>query len=207
MDSTPSDTISVIDFRRRGMILQWHVSRGSWVACDVPPAQVHGVALIRASGPNICLFGRGGQLHLQVGADQYSLSRDSLRIKCRPVLASLGLRKRFTVEEGAGFVAVCGCFDHVVRNNRFILKNGGNPMVRLATPDCVGIELSDNVLVGGNGQLIESAAPLAMDRGNRALPAPPPGEPLPARPAATPPSIYQWQQETWTMCGVSGVGG
>jgi hypothetical protein len=102
MGSNTPDNIYVIDFRRQGMFLQWQVLRGTWVACDVPPALVHGIALIRASGPNICLFGRGGQLHLQVGPDRYSLSGDSLRIKCRRVLASLGLRKRFTVEEGTG---------------------------------------------------------------------------------------------------------
>jgi hypothetical protein len=100
MDPAPPDGIYVIDFRRHGMFLRWRIAGGTWVACDVPPALVHGVALIRAAGPNICLFGWSGQLHLQVGTDRHLLSGDALRIKCGPVLASLGLRKRFVVEDG-----------------------------------------------------------------------------------------------------------
>jgi hypothetical protein len=104
MDSAPADFVNVIDFRRQGMFLRWQIANGKWVACDVPPPVVHGIALIRAAGPNICLFGRGGQLHLQVGTDLHLLSGNSLRIKCRPILASLGLRKRFTIEDGTRVV-------------------------------------------------------------------------------------------------------
>jgi len=96
--------ISVIDFRRQSMMLEWHALSGTWTACDAPPALVHGVALIRASQPNICLFGRGGRLHLQVGSDQYALSENSPRIKCIRVFASFGLRRRFTVESSTGGV-------------------------------------------------------------------------------------------------------
>jgi len=46
-------------------------ARGTWTACDSPPALVHGIALISASGPNICLYGQGGKLRLQVGPNQY----------------------------------------------------------------------------------------------------------------------------------------
>ncbi len=48
-------TISVIDFRRHSMVLQWHAVGGTWSAYDVPPQLVHGIALIRASQPNICV--------------------------------------------------------------------------------------------------------------------------------------------------------
>ena len=54
------------------------------------------------------------------------------------------LHNRFTVGKGAGFVAVCGCSDHILRNNRFILQDAGFPMDRLTTPDCAGINLIDN---------------------------------------------------------------
>ena len=104
MDPAPVDGICVVDFRRQGMFLLWHMESGTWVACDVPPALVHGVALIRASGPNICLYGRGGRLHLQVGQDRLVLSGDPLRIRCGPVLLGLGLRKRFVIEEGSRIV-------------------------------------------------------------------------------------------------------
>jgi hypothetical protein len=99
-----ADSITVIDFRRHGMVLQWQTERGTWVACDVPPARVHGVALIRATGPPICVFGRAGQLHLQVGEEPYLLAENSPRITCRPVLASFGLRKCFKVESISGTV-------------------------------------------------------------------------------------------------------
>jgi hypothetical protein len=104
MDSNHLIAIPVIDFRRQSMMLEWHASGGTWTACEEPPALVHGVALIRASQPNICLFGRGGRLHLQVGSGQYTLSENSPRIRCVRVLASLGLRRRFTVESSTGGV-------------------------------------------------------------------------------------------------------
>jgi hypothetical protein len=104
MASANAGTVSVIDFRRRGMVLQWHVLGGTWSAHDVPPSLVHGVALIRATLPNICVYGHAGQLRLQVGPNQYALSDDSPRIKCTRGLASFGLRRRFSVESSAGDV-------------------------------------------------------------------------------------------------------
>ena len=82
MGSDNSGSVSVIDFRRHGMVLQWHVLGGTWTAYDVPPSLVHGVALIRAAQPNICVYGRAGRLRLQVGPEQYALSENSPRIKC-----------------------------------------------------------------------------------------------------------------------------
>jgi hypothetical protein len=97
-------TISVIDFRRRTMVLQWHPLGGTWAAYDIPPAIVHGVALIRASPPNICVYGHAGRLRLQVGPNQYALSENSPRIRCTRGLASFGFRRRFTVESSTGGV-------------------------------------------------------------------------------------------------------
>jgi hypothetical protein len=97
-----SAAISVIDFRRHSMMLEWHASSSTWTPCDEPPALVHGIALIRASQPNICIFGHGGRLHLQVASDQFELSENSPRVKCTRGLASFGLRRRFIVESSAG---------------------------------------------------------------------------------------------------------
>ncbi len=97
-------TVSVIDFRRHSMVLQWHVLGGTWTAYDTPPSLVHGVALIRAAQPNICIYGHGGRLRLQVGPDQFALSENSPRIKCTRSVASFGLRRRFTVESTTGGV-------------------------------------------------------------------------------------------------------
>jgi hypothetical protein len=104
MASESATTISVIDFRRHSMVLQWHALGGTWTACDSPPTLVHGIALIRASQPNICVYGRAGRLRLQVGPNQYALSENSPRISCTRGLASFGFRRNFTVASSTGGV-------------------------------------------------------------------------------------------------------
>jgi len=106
-------SVSVIDFRRQSMVLQWHVLEGTWTAHDAPPSVVHGIALIRAAQPNICLYAHDGRLRLQVGPDQFLLSENSPRIKCTPGLVSFGLRRRFSVESGEGVL-----FSHAYWINR-----------------------------------------------------------------------------------------
>jgi hypothetical protein len=95
-------TISVLDFRRRSMVLQWHALGGTWTACDNPPPLVHGIAFIRVSKPNICVYGHAGRLRLQVGPNQYALAENSPRISCTRGLASFGFRRRFAVESSTG---------------------------------------------------------------------------------------------------------
>jgi hypothetical protein len=95
-------TITVIDFRRQSLLLEWNLVNGSWTACDVPPALAHGVALVRASRPNICIYGHGGALHLQVDGERFVLSEKSQRLRCTDGAASFGFRKRFTVESSSG---------------------------------------------------------------------------------------------------------
>jgi hypothetical protein len=104
MTSDNAGTISVIDFRRHGMVLQWHALGGTWTAYDDPPPLVHGIALIRASQPNVCLYAQAGRLRLQVGASQYALSENSPRITCSRGLASFGFRRRFTIISSTGGV-------------------------------------------------------------------------------------------------------
>ncbi len=104
MSSDNAGTVSVIDFRRHGMVLQWHVLGGTWSAYEAPPSLAHGVALIRASQPNICVYAQNGRLRLQIGAEQYSLSENSPRIKCTRGLATFGFRRHFTVESSTGGV-------------------------------------------------------------------------------------------------------
>lgn len=95
-------SIPVVDFRRQSMVLKWNAVGGTWTPYDDPPALVHGVALIRAAQPNICLFAREGRLNLQVGPDQYVLSEHLPRIKWSRGLPGLGFRRRFTVESSTG---------------------------------------------------------------------------------------------------------
>jgi len=104
MGATSTAGIPVIDFRRQSMVLQWNSVNGTWVAFDDPPALVHGVALIRAAEPNICLFARDGRLHLQVGSEQYSLAEDAPRLTWSRGSATFGLRRRFTVESSDGAI-------------------------------------------------------------------------------------------------------
>ncbi|MFI4890249.1 MAG: hypothetical protein ACHQIL_06935 [Steroidobacterales bacterium] len=93
-----SPIVPVIDFRRRRMTLQWHVPSGTWTAFDEPPAIVHGVGFIRASGPNIGLYAQSGDLLLQVDTSQFMLTELMPLISCSRTLVSLGLRRRFRVE-------------------------------------------------------------------------------------------------------------
>jgi hypothetical protein len=102
MDLTPAPPIAVVDFRRQSMVLEWQSTGGTWRACDEPPMLVHGVALIRASQPNICLFAREDRLHLQVGGERYPLVDDSPRIGWRRGRATFGLRRSFTISSPGG---------------------------------------------------------------------------------------------------------
>lgn len=97
-----ASTISVVDFRRQGMVLQWHSLGGTWTACDQPPALVHGIALIRPAQANVCVYGQHERLWLQIGPSHYSLSEGSLQISCTRGLASFGFRRRFSVKSGTG---------------------------------------------------------------------------------------------------------
>ena len=120
MSANRLSIINVIDFRRQRLILEWNALGGTWTACDDPPALVHGVALIRASQPNFCIFGREGRLHLQVGPDHFALSENSPRIRCTRGFMSFGLRKRFTIESSTGGVLFSHSFwtgqgDHFFR--------------------------------------------------------------------------------------------
>src|ERR1700692_1748067 len=98
MTSENATTIPVIDFRRHSMALQWHALGGTWTAFDTPPPLVHGVALIRAAHPNICVYARAGRLRLQIGPNQYALAENSPRITCTRGLVHLRFCDRVALE-------------------------------------------------------------------------------------------------------------
>jgi hypothetical protein len=100
----------------------------------------------------------------------------------------LVLYNRYTVKAGPGVFAKTGSFDHIIRGNVFVLQDGKSPMVQLQTPDCGGVEISDNVLYGGNGRLAAGMAKPGVLTGNQTKPL---GEA--ARPQPAVPSIYAWQ--------------
>jgi len=100
------------------------------------------------------------------------------------------LHNRFSVDNGQGVFAKTASFDHIIKNNVFILRDGKSPMVSLAAPDCVGAEVIGNKLFGGNGRFVSGAGKPAVVKDNKAYPlgdAP--------RPKPTVPSIYEWQQK------------
>jgi len=98
------------------------------------------------------------------------------------------LHNRFAVDSGPGVMAKTSSFDHIIKNNVFVLKDGKSPMISLATADCIGIEIVGNKLYGGNGRAVSGKAKPALLKNNKALP-------LGSAPRPTPkvPSIYEWQ--------------
>jgi hypothetical protein len=96
--------VPVIDFRRHGMVLEWHTLGGTWTAYDIPPPRVSGIALIRPTLPNVCLYAQDGQLLLQIGPNQHRLSNQATRLRCVRGVAGFGFRRRFIVDSGSGAV-------------------------------------------------------------------------------------------------------
>jgi hypothetical protein len=99
------------------------------------------------------------------------------------------LHNRFVVNKGQGVFAKDASFDHIIKDNVFVLKDEESPMVFLATPDCIGVEISSNKLYGGNGKFTSGAGKPASLSDNEAFPL---GEAPRPKPAV--PSIYEWQK-------------
>jgi hypothetical protein len=94
--------LAVIDFRRRRMILDWHTADGTWTASDTAAPLLHGIALIRASQPNICVYGLAGQLYFQAGTTRFRLEADTPRLTLASALPTFGFRRRFDVAGRGG---------------------------------------------------------------------------------------------------------
>jgi hypothetical protein len=103
----------------------------------------------------------------------------------------LVLYNRFVVKQGQGVFAKTASFDHVVRDNVFVIEDGTSPAILFATPDCIGGEVVGNKVYGAKS-VYAGACDLAIDRDNTLLPKP---ATLPARPAPAVPSIYEWQRQ------------
>jgi len=98
------------------------------------------------------------------------------------------VHNRFVVDNGPGVLAKTSSFDHIIKDNVFVLKDGKSPMISLATADCIGTEVVDNELRGGSGKIVSGKARPAVVKDNKALQlgsAP--------RPSPKVPSIYKWQ--------------
>ena len=100
------------------------------------------------------------------------------------------LYNRFVVDSGPGIFAKTASFDHTISGNVFVLKDGKSPMVQLNTEDCVGIEVANNTLYGGNGKIVSGKGTAEIERNDKAL-----GLTDASKPNPKVPSIYQWQLE------------
>ena len=83
-------------------MLQWHPQGGTWTFYDNPPATVHGVACIRATGPNICVFAQDGRLTLQIGTLQHRFAGPAPRLRFTRTPFGLGFHRRFRVQSEDG---------------------------------------------------------------------------------------------------------
>ncbi len=100
------------------------------------------------------------------------------------------LYNRFIADSGPGVFAKTASFDHIIKGNVFILKDGKSPMVSLATSDCLGAEITGNSLYGGNGKLTGGTAAPVVLKDNKVFPL---GDAPRPSPKVT--SIYEWQQK------------
>lgn len=98
------------------------------------------------------------------------------------------LHNRFIVDKGTGVFVKPTSFDHIIKNNVFVLKDDKSPMISLAASDCIGIEIIGNKLYGGNGKHVSGKAKPELLKNNEAFPL---GSST--RPAPKVPSIYEWQ--------------
>ena len=99
------------------------------------------------------------------------------------------LYNRFVVDKGEGVFCKTASFDHIIQGNVFVLKDKKSPMMTIATPDCIGIELKGNTVYGGNGKLTNGMGKPAATEGNTFKPL---TDDAP-RPRPKVPSIYEWQ--------------
>lgn len=100
------------------------------------------------------------------------------------------LYNRIAAQNGPGVFAKHFSFDHIIRGNVIALDSNKQPGVQLATADCTGVEIAENRIFGGNGQVVGGAGRPAVNEGNRVLPVP---RVLPeAKPKVE--SIFEWQR-------------
>jgi hypothetical protein len=99
------------------------------------------------------------------------------------------LYNRFIADQQQGVFAKTASFDHIFKDNVFVLKDENAPMIFLASPDCIGIEAYGNTCYGGNGTLVDGPGQLALEQDNRMLPYTTDHQ----RPLPEVPSIYEWQ--------------
>jgi hypothetical protein len=105
------------------------------------------------------------------------------------------LHNRFVVDRGPGIFAKTCSFDHIIRDNVFVLRDRGTPLIELKTADCVGIELTGNRVFGGSGVLVGGRGRPLVDKDNTFKP----HKKDPPRPKPKVESIFEWQRRTMPL--------
>lgn len=100
------------------------------------------------------------------------------------------LYNQFVVDSGPGVTAQTASFDHIIKDNLFVLRDGKSPMIQLGSRDCIGVEIVGNRLFGGSGRFLAGPATPALLEDNHAFAL----GAVPTRPEPKVPSIYEWQQ-------------
>lgn len=96
----------------------------------------------------------------------------------------------FDVQLGRGVFAKDSSFDHIIKGNTFIIRDGKSTAIMLMTGDCIGVEILGNRIFGGNGKLLMGQAN-AKTEGNLFFPLlSDPGQLDPEVP-----SIFEWQRK------------
>jgi hypothetical protein len=101
------------------------------------------------------------------------------------------LHNLFDVQTGSGVFAKDASFDHIIKDNTFVVRDTKAPFMILMTADCIGIELIDNRVYGGNARLKVGLGKLKIEKGNQILPFSEDYERV--EPAI--PSIFEWQKK------------
>jgi len=96
----------------------------------------------------------------------------------------------FDVQKGGGVFAKDASFDHIIKDNTFILRDSISPFMTIMTADCIGIELIGNRIYGGNGKLKVGLGKLETEKANQFFPLTTKHEQI--EPII--PSIFEWQK-------------
>jgi hypothetical protein len=112
--------------------------------------------------------------------------------------AWLILYNRFRLGEGYAVYGREKTFDHVIKDNVFIMKKPETPAILFGAPNCTGIQIIDNHFYGPVKEVAGFTGKIGnfeLVAGNTVEPYPASEADMPARPTPPVPSIFEWQRE------------
>ena len=145
--------------------------------------------ILWASSPEDGSHGPNGPRNVVYNCDGYGIEDAVYLGGMNENWIFVGNRLRTTRK--AGFFIKTASFDHIIKNNVFILEDKNSPFFVFASPDCVGVELSDNKIYGGNGKFYTGLQKPLVDKNNQMLKL----DKNAPRPKLEVQSIYEWQMK------------